>query len=465
MNTHVIKIGGENASDPRTAEWLARENQDGSKIAVAISALRTRWQLKTTDELMRAQQVYNISGMNESSKILENLFQIHIQTLKEAKMYDPDLEEKLRFLFSSYFPYDLAFSPDILEQALTSVQEQRFIGYGEVMSAHILSHLLDTRFQIANTLIDHRILKTNTSLSETLKKEIGMRVDQWINTGIMIVPGYVSVANQSILSAYGRWYTDKMAERVAVWLAELWHNSILHIQKQDALRSSNPTNRNNTQILENLSYYSAAEITGARGANAQVLNENTITRDLVENNIPVWVYNPFEKDAPKSVISKKWSEKSGIQFIDGRDHVSTIAISGFSMSWPWLLARVSDVLAKENISIDSIVSSETEFTLTTYHHLDEATKKTLENKLQGEIGEDYSVSIKNNLWLIYCIGDNLTGHPGQMEKISTALADANIDIECLSQSRGQRAVTIGVSSENLQNAIDVLHETLIENKN
>lgn len=134
--------------------------------------------MKTTDELMRAQQVYNISGMNESSKILENLFQIHIQNLKEAKMYDPDLEEKLRFLFSSYFPYDLAFSPDILEQALTSVQEQRFIGYGEVMSAHILSHLLDTRFQIANTLIDHRILKTNTSLSETLKKEIGMRVDQ-----------------------------------------------------------------------------------------------------------------------------------------------------------------------------------------------------------------------------------------------------------------------------------------------
>lgn len=465
MKTHVIKIGGENASDPRTAEWLARENRDGSKIAVAISALRTRWQLKTTDELIRAQQAYNISGMNEASKILENLFQIHIQTLKETKMYDPDLEEKLRFLFSSYFPYDLAFSPDLLEQALSSTQEQRFIGYGEVMSAHILSHLLDTRFQVANTLIDHHITTSNNSLSETLKKEIGMRVDQWINRGIMIVPGYVSVGNQSILSAYGRWYTDKMAERVAVWLAELGHEPILHIQKQDALRSSNPTNRQNTQILENLSYFSAAEITGARGANAQVLNENTITRDLVENKIPVWVYNPFEKDGPKSVISKKWSEKSSIQFIDGRDHVSTIAISGFSMSWPWLLARVSDVLAKENISIDSIVSSETEFTLTTYHHLDQSTKKTLEHKLQGEIGEDYSVNIKNNLWLIYCIGDNLTGHPGQMEKISKALAGANIDIECLSQSRGQRAVTIGVSSENLQNAIDVLHETLIENKN
>lgn len=52
-----------------------------------------------------------------------------------------------------------------------------------------------------------------------------------------------------------------------------------------------------------------------------------------------------------------------------------------------------------------------------------------------------------------------------MEKIAKALADTDIDIECLSQSRGQRAVTIGVDSNKLQSAIDVLHQTLIENKN
>lgn len=41
-HTHVIKVGGENASDPRTAEWLATQSQNGERIAVAISALRTR---------------------------------------------------------------------------------------------------------------------------------------------------------------------------------------------------------------------------------------------------------------------------------------------------------------------------------------------------------------------------------------------------------------------------------------
>ncbi len=52
--------------------------------------------------------------------------------------------------------------------------------------------------------------------------------------------------------------------------------------------------------------------------------------------------------------------------------------------------------------------------------------------------------------MIYCIGDNLGGHPGILEKISGILAREGIDIECVTQSRGQRAVTIGVSSENLR---------------
>ena len=46
------------------------------------------------------------------------------------------------------------------------------------MSAEILSHLLHTRFQVANSLIDHRIPKQNETLSEILKKEVGIRVHE-----------------------------------------------------------------------------------------------------------------------------------------------------------------------------------------------------------------------------------------------------------------------------------------------
>jgi aspartokinase len=69
--------------------------------------------------------------------------------------------------------------------------------------------------------------------------------------------------------------------------------------------SSHPGNIPTVQVLQGISYRSAAEITGSRGANAQVLNEHTITDDLASKSIPVWVYNPFDKDAPRTVISAK----------------------------------------------------------------------------------------------------------------------------------------------------------------
>ena len=58
MNTHVIKVGGENASDIRTAGWLAKTYYNGAKIAVAISALRTK-SLNTTTELLKAKSAFD----------------------------------------------------------------------------------------------------------------------------------------------------------------------------------------------------------------------------------------------------------------------------------------------------------------------------------------------------------------------------------------------------------------------
>jgi hypothetical protein len=57
-HTHIIKVGGENASDLRTAEWLNTQSENGDRIAVAISALRTR-PLNTTTELINARDAFN----------------------------------------------------------------------------------------------------------------------------------------------------------------------------------------------------------------------------------------------------------------------------------------------------------------------------------------------------------------------------------------------------------------------
>ena len=91
------------------------------------------------------------------------------------------------------------------------------------MSAHVLSHLLTTRYQVANSIIDHHISDHNSvsPVSDILRDAIGTRVYVAIDRGLVIVPGYVSVRGHSIIDAYGRGYTDKSAERTAVGLANL----------------------------------------------------------------------------------------------------------------------------------------------------------------------------------------------------------------------------------------------------
>lgn len=68
------------------------------------------------------------------------------------------------------------------------------------MSAHVLSHLLDTRFGIASQLITEATSPNNTeTLGTILQESIGRQVHAILPDTIAIVPGYVSVRGKSIL--------------------------------------------------------------------------------------------------------------------------------------------------------------------------------------------------------------------------------------------------------------------------
>ena len=178
MNTHVIKVGGENASDIRTAGWLAESHANGEKIAVAISALRTK-PLNTTNELLKAQKAYTTGGIELASPILENLFAVHLDTLREIGVYTSELADQVRKLYDEYFPRNLSFPADLLRQHPDIAKEQRFMGYGEVMSAHVLRYILRMQMQVKSILIQHKVdIKPDDTrnLSRILRDEVGTRV-------------------------------------------------------------------------------------------------------------------------------------------------------------------------------------------------------------------------------------------------------------------------------------------------
>ena len=85
------------------------------------------------------------------------------------------------------------------------------------MSAHVLSHMLSTRYGVQNIIIDDMLESERRNLNNTLRDELGKRVRDILTDGsIAIVPGYQRVHNMRIVPTYGRGYTDKVAERIAV---------------------------------------------------------------------------------------------------------------------------------------------------------------------------------------------------------------------------------------------------------
>ena len=88
-------------------------------------------------------------------------------------------------------------------------------------------------------------------------------------------------------------------------LASLGYKPTIHVQKQAGLYSADPRTNPQARPIPALQYTTAAEITGANGAGAEVLNSNTITEELVSFQVPIWVYNPFDPESGKSIISSK----------------------------------------------------------------------------------------------------------------------------------------------------------------
>ncbi len=97
--------------------------------------------------------------------------------------------------------------------------------------------------------------------------------------------------------------------------------------------------------------------------------------------------------------------------------------------------------------------------MTTYKPLDAQQKTALAALFAGK---PESLQIRDDMSVIYCIGEGLADKPGLMAKATTALALEKIDIISISQAAGQRAITFGVHASQYALAQKILHKVLIE---
>lgn len=102
-----------------------------------------------------------------------------------------------------------------------------------------------------------------------------------------------------------RWYSDATAAMTSVWLSRLWYDITLEIQKSvKGMLSSDPRVVNEkTKLIEQIDYLTAKEITGIRWAQAKLLHNQVLRKELQEAWIKVRLFDPFS-DSKGTLISK-----------------------------------------------------------------------------------------------------------------------------------------------------------------
>ncbi|NVP17667.1 hypothetical protein HUU51_03025 [Candidatus Gracilibacteria bacterium] len=196
----------------------------------------------------------------------------------------------------------------------------------------------------------------------------------------------------------------------SVGLSRLGYDTTLEIQKSVlGMLSSDPrvVKGGKTKLIEQIDYLTAKEITVIRGAQAKLLHNQVLRKELQEAGIKVRLFDPF-LDSKGTLISRvKNPDSSGVEFVGGRNGVTFFSISSGKMAGNGVLASIFDIV-KNYGSVDIVSTSETEVSFTidsaiSQRKLNEMTLKIRETLEIQEDGYENFVKYEKNKALVFCV--------------------------------------------------------------
>ena len=122
------------------------------------------------------------------------------------------------------------------------------------------------------------------------------------------------------------------------------------------------------------------------------------------------------------------------------------------------LAKVFGVLAKHELSIDLITTSEISVALT-FDNPSGSTQSLITNTVVAELEQLCEVSVEHGLSLVAVIGNGLTSAKGIGQSIFEAINDVNIRLICHGASANNICFLVAESDANF--VVEKLHNKLL----
>ena len=399
-NLQVAKFGGTSLANfeaMRRCAQIIQNDENVRVVVVSASSGVTNLLVKLSSNELTQNQVN--TALDEIRCIQANI----LDGLNASEVLHKKIDDIIRLLAEAVTELAESYSTKLVD---------RILSFGEQMSsllfAEVFNQLVDARQ--AQTFDVRTVMRTDSSFGHAKPQPDEIRslaiehLLPLIENKIAIVQGFIGSDKFGNTTTLGRGGSDYSA----ALLSEALNANVVQIWTDvPGIYTTDPRITGKAKPMTELSFSEAAELATF---GAKVLHPATIL-PAARADIDVFVGSSVNPELGGTWIRKKTTEP-GIRAIALREKQTLLTVSSPNMLHAsGFLARVFAILAKHELSIDLITTSEISVALT----IDKAPNNhvgVISDECIAELESFCSVKVETNLALVAAIGDHRVTQSG-----------------------------------------------------
>lgn len=345
--------------------------------------------------------------------------------------------------------------------ATSTALTDELVSHGELMSTLLFVEIMRERNVQAQWFDVRKIMRTSDrfgraepdveALAELTNQQLVPRLDE----GIVITQGFIGSEAKGRTTTLGRGGSDY----TAALLGEALHATRVDIWTDvPGIYTTDPRVVSAAKRIDVIAFEEAAEMATF---GAKVLHPATLL-PAVRSDIPVFVGSSKDPKAGGTLVCKKTENPPLFRALALRRKQTLVTLHSHNMLHSrGFLAEVFGILARHNISVDLITTSEVSIALTLDTTGSTSTGDTLlTQSLLIELSELCRVEVEENLALVAIIGNKLSRACGVGKEVFGVLDPFNIRMICYGASSNNLCFL--VPAEQAEQVVQKLHQNLFE---
>ncbi|WP_368544928.1 lysine-sensitive aspartokinase 3 [Enterobacter soli] len=345
--------------------------------------------------------------------------------------------------------------------ATSTALTDELVSHGELMSTLLFVEILRERSVQAQWFDVRKIMRTSDRFGraepdiEALAELTGQQLAPRLEEGIVITQGFIGSEAKGRTTTLGRGGSDY----TAALLGEALHATRVDIWTDvPGIYTTDPRVVSAAKRIDVIAFEEAAEMATF---GAKVLHPATLL-PAVRSDIPVFVGSSKDPKAGGTLVCKKTENPPLFRALALRRRQTLVTLHSHNMLHSrGFLAEVFGILARHNISVDLITTSEVSIALTLDTTGSTSTGDTLlTQSLLIELSELCRVEVEEDLALVAIIGNKLSRACGVGKEVFGVLDPFNIRMICYGASSYNLCFL--VPAEQAEQVVQKLHQNLFE---